>query len=85
MSNKLKLPDGRELGLGEIVKERIASYSFYRQGYLYYNLLIAGITYVFPIPIDDLGGATVSADEKAITLMRYIRKALDDGSLVRGK
>lgn len=82
--NKLTIADGRELSLGEIVKQRIAWFSFYRQGYLYYNLQIADVVYVFPIPIDDLGGATVSEKEKAITLMRYIRKALEDGTLVRG-
>jgi hypothetical protein len=82
--NKLKLDDGRELSLGEIVR-RQAWFSFYRQGYLYYNLLIAGTQYSFPIPIDDLGGATVSAEEKAITLMRYIRKAMETDQLVRSK
>lgn len=83
--SKLTLPDGRELSLGEIVKGRQAWFSFYRQGYLYYNLRIADLNYSFPIPIDDLGGATVSAEEKAITLMRYIRKALEGEQLVRTK
>jgi hypothetical protein len=58
----------------QIVKDNIATISFYRQGVVYYNVTVDGVTYVFPVPIDDLGGATLSAQEKAITLMRYIRK-----------
>lgn len=37
-----------------------------------------GKTYQFPIPIEDLAGSvTLNCEEKAVTLMRYIRKALD--------
>lgn len=64
--------------VGEIVKnERKAVFSFYRQGYMYYNVEMEDGTYSFPIPVDDLAGATVSNTEKAITLMRYIRKAIE--------
>jgi hypothetical protein len=39
--------------------------------------------YMFPIPLEDLGDATINATEKSIFLMRYIRKAIDDKTLVR--
>jgi hypothetical protein len=38
----------------------------------------------FPVSLEDIGGATLTAEFKAITLMRYIRKALADGTFVRG-
>lgn len=69
-----------------------AVFSFYRQGYLYYTVDVAieeesgemvCKTYVFPIEVSDLQTATVSKTEKPITLMRYIRKALADGTFVR--
>lgn len=78
--------------VSDIVKKgRDARFSHYRQGYLYYNILVTQmeneviktITYSFPIEIKDLGGATVSNTEKSVTLMRYIRKALADETFVR--
>lgn len=32
------------------------------------------VRFVFPVPISDAGSATFGAEEKAILLMRYIRK-----------
>lgn len=79
------------LTVGKVIKDAVgmAAFSHYRQGYIYYRVVIKEsrgneIPYVFPIEVSDLGGATVSAVEKPITLMRYIRKALDAGSFVRG-
>ena len=66
----------------QIVKDNKATFSFYRQNVAYYNVTVDGVVYVFPVPVDDLGGATLNAEEKAITLMRYIRKALADGTFV---
>jgi hypothetical protein len=37
--------------------------------------------YSFPIPIEDAKGTTLFAESKAITLMRWIRKAIDDKTL----
>jgi hypothetical protein len=42
----------------------------YRKGYLYFK---AG-SISFPVPIDDLGDATVDYQVKGIYLMRYMRK-----------
>ncbi len=39
--------------------------------------------YKFPVNLEDLGTATLLAEHKAITLMRYIRKALEDKTFVK--
>jgi hypothetical protein len=51
---------------------------------LYYTVSVGGHAYTFPIAIDDLQTATIGRVEKAITLMRYIRKALNDKTFVAG-
>ena len=35
-----------------------------------------GIDYMFPVPLSDVGDATLLATDKAIVFMRYIRQAL---------
>jgi hypothetical protein len=40
---------------------------------------------MYPVELKDLGGASIFAEMKAITLMRYIRKALVDKSFVKVK
>ena len=50
---------------------------------IFYTVDVDGETYQFPVSLEDIGGATLSAEFKAITLMRYIRKAVTDGTFVR--
>jgi hypothetical protein len=69
--------------LKKIVQNNIAKFSFYRQGTMYYNVTVEDVDYVFPVSLEDIGSATLSAEFKAITLMRYIRKALADGTFVK--
>ena len=75
--------------VGEVIKNSTeAIFSFYRQGHLYYRIVVNecnGIekAYTFPIEVGDLQTATVSLKEKPITLMRYIRKALENKTFVR--
>jgi hypothetical protein len=47
-----------------------AKFKYYREGVLYYE---TGLGDVFGVPLDDLGKATVNAEEKGILLMRYMR------------
>jgi hypothetical protein len=72
-----------EIELKKIVQGPNAKFSFYRQGNMYYTVPVDGIDYVFPVSLEDIGSATLSAEFKAITLMRYIRKALADGTFVK--
>lgn len=67
-----------------VKKDRMCTFSFYRQGYLYYEVLVSGEgKYCFPVEVSDLGGATLNKEEKTITMMRYIRKAIEGEMFVR--
>lgn len=61
----------------------------YRKGILYYGVIVveddgdADILYEFPVPIEDCGDADFYSHDKAILFMRYIRKALDEGTFVK--
>ena len=74
----------------ELVKDNWVEFDSYRQGYFYYNLTtyngeskdFTRIVYQFPVPLNDIGTATLLKDDKAITFMRWIRKALVDKTLI---
>lgn len=73
----------------ELVSDnKIARFSHAISAILYYNIEVDGETYQFPIDMndkDDVGAATFEANIKAITLMRYIRKAFNDDTLYQIK
>ena len=66
-----------------VQNNNLATFSFYRNGNMFYNVSVDGVGYQFPVSLEDIGTATLSANFKAITLMRYIRKALADGTFVK--
>ena len=70
----------------DFVKDKINTVVFtrYRAGHLYYKVERSGTReiYEFPVPVEDLQQATVHASMRAIELMRYIRQAINDGTLV---
>lgn len=49
-------------------------FSFYREKELWY---VTEDGFEFPVPIDEIGNAIFLAEDKAILLMRYIRKHLE--------
>jgi hypothetical protein len=53
---------------------KLATFVEYRQGNLWYQTEDG---FKFPVPMEDIGTATFHASEKALLLMRYIRKHLD--------
>ena len=71
----------------EIVKDNIAKFNCYKEGKLYYEIFVDGKPmYMFPVNIEDkkdIGSATFGAEYKAITLMRYIRKAIENNNLIK--
>ena len=70
--------------IGDIItKEARAHFLRYRQGNLFYGMWIDDSLFEFPVQADDLDGATVNGTEKAVTLMRYIRKAVNEGTFVK--
>ncbi len=69
--------------LKQIVKGNQANFSHYRAGHLYYDVTVEGERYSFPVPLEDVGDATFLKQDKAIIMMRYIRKALETGAFVK--
>lgn len=62
-----------------------AEFSHAIAGVLYYKIRIGDKEVLFPIDMnnkDDVGTTTFESSYRPITLMRYIRKAIDNGSLV---
>ena len=66
-------------------RENAVEFAYFRQGYFYYNVADdnTGLEYQFPIPIEDIGTATLENRDKAITFMRWIRKAIQDKTLIK--
>src|SRR5437870_13288295 len=64
------------LKIRDIVKDNVARFSFYRAGHAFYEVEVDGTKYKFPVSLEDLGTATLLAEHKAITLMRYIARRL---------
>lgn len=58
---------------------------FVHAGTLYYRIITDDVIVEFPIDMndkDDVGTTTFVASYKPITLMRYIRKAIDNESII---
>lgn len=68
-----------------ITREKKAYFMYYRQGYFYYAVeyLDTLSFYTFPIPFSDIGTATLLFEDKSIHLMRWIRKAIAEGTMVK--
>lgn len=75
------------MDIKELIKNNRVHFDSYRQGVFYYRIThpISGTIYHFPVPTEDMGTATLLASDKAITYMRWIRKAIADKTLVKVK
>ena len=81
------------MNIKELIKDNFVKFDSYRQGNFYYKIIKSeqtalrgeSIAYLFTVPIDDIGTATLLSEDKAITFMRWIRKAINDNTLVRVK
>ena len=58
----------------DLVKDKKVKFEFYREGNFFYKCE-NGL--IFPVPADDIGTATMLAEDKAIFFMRWIRKHLE--------
>ena len=72
-----------EFKIKDIVKNNTTHFSFLRGENAYYTVTVHGTKYVYLVNLKDLNGASIFAEMKAITMMRYIRKALADNTFVR--
>ena len=71
------------MNIKDIVKDNTVRFVRYRQGIAYYGVSVpADGAYVFPVPLEDIGDATLELEDKAIMFMRYIKRAMSDGSFV---
>jgi len=68
------------MNVKDIVKGQKAHFVFYRDKALFYE---TDNGFQFPVPVDDAGSATLNSEEKAILLMRYIRKHLERSQAAR--
>jgi len=60
------------INIKELVKDnKQVHFAFYKDGELWYR---AADGFLFPVPISDVGGATMLACDKALLFMRYMRK-----------
>ncbi len=54
-----------------VTNNRKVTFAYYRDNSLWY---VTEFDDLFSVPIDDIGNATFNREEKAILLMRYMRK-----------
>ena len=74
------------LSIKEIVKDTVSIFSYACAGVLYYTVTVGEDTYQFPVDMndrDDVGTTAFVAEYKTITLMRYVRKALESGDFIK--
>lgn len=75
------------MNIKELVKNNFVKFDSYRQGIFYYILRVSEDIdnykeYIFQVPLDDIGNASLINEDKAITFMRWIRKAIDSKTLI---
>lgn len=59
------------MNIKDLVKNQNAHFVYFRDQCLFYE---TDNGFQFPVPVADAGSATFNSQEKAILLMRYIRK-----------
>lgn len=83
------------MNIKDLVKGKFVKFESFRQENFYYTLRVVHgeivgddeedvyDDYTFPVPLEDIGTATLLAEDKAITYMRWIRKAIADKTLIK--
>lgn len=67
------------MNIKDMVKDNVVRFTYYRDKELWYSLKYDnGKVFMFPVPIDDVGNATLLHEDKALLFMRYIRKQLKE-------
>lgn len=64
----------------DVMREQ-ATFVKYEDGKLWYQIIYKsdGMTalFDFPVPVDDAGGGSFGSSERALTLMRWVRKHIE--------
>ena len=63
-----------EISIGDLVKNKMATFQYYRQGNLMY---VTTDGFEFPVPLTDTGDSTFYDEHSALELMRWIRKQVE--------
>jgi hypothetical protein len=68
-----------------VTRGNFAHFDNFRSGVFYYNIqhVISLERYQFQIPVEDIGGAPLMAIEKSVFMMRWIKKSLEDKTLIK--
>ena len=66
-------------------KNKMANFSHYCSGNLYYTLEYDGNTYLFHINSDETGTATFSSEMRVRELQRWIRICLENNEFIKIK
>jgi hypothetical protein len=56
-----------QFAIKDIVKDNKAHFSFYRSGNMFYTVTVNGTKWMFPVSLEDIAGASLFAEMKAIT------------------
>ena len=62
------------MNITELVKNKKAHFARYREGHFIYE---TDDGFQFPVPLTDIGTATLLAEDKALFFMRWIRRQLE--------
>jgi hypothetical protein len=80
------------MDLKELVKDNVVEFISYDAGTKHFTYKLTKgkhdskiPDYLFLVPIEDIGTATMLRNDKAITFMRWIRKAIADQKLYEVK
>ena len=66
-----------------VVRSNTVRFMRLRRGTAFYAVTTPSGTYEFPVDVADIGDATLLAEDRALLFMRYIRRAMADGTFVR--
>lgn len=68
-----------------VSKSNYAYFDSFRANIFYYNIINIHTSerFQFQIPLEETGGATFSCAEKSVTLMRWIRKSIENKTFIK--
>ena len=80
--HKSKRNKMENINIKDLIKDNTVEMDRYRAQHIYYTIAHKRKVYSFPVPLEDVQDATLNHSEKAITMMRYIRMAINNGTFV---
>lgn len=63
--------------LKELIQDNTVKFVRFKEGNFIYSIKGANGDFEFPVPLNDIGGAELKSEDKAIYFLRYIRKHLE--------